>query len=244
MAKRFTDTDKWKKPFIRSLPAPYKLLWFYILDDCNHAGIWEVDIEVASIRIGEEIQAEKALHIFGDRVQKISASKWFLPDFISFQYGELNEKNRVHFSIIQILNKYKIKGLTSPLQGAKDKEQDKDKDMDKDIVLSGKRFLDTEIGELPPVKIGAAKELLSITKNFEATDQDIITLWEAFKVQNLNGEKYYKSESEVQSHFINWLQTKKINGNKAINRSVKTAGAYDLLERIRKGASARGHEGT
>jgi len=121
---------------------------------------------------------------------------------------------------------------------------DIDKVIDKDIILSGKKFLATEIGELPPVKIGATKELLSITKNFEATDQDIITLWEAFKVQNLNGEKYYKSESEVQSHFINWLQTKKINGNKAINRSVKTAGAYDLLERIRKGASARGHEGT
>ncbi len=125
-----------------------------------------------------------------------------------------------------------------------DSDIDKDKVIDKDIILSGKKFLATEIGDLPPVKIGATKELLSITKNFEATDQDIITLWEAFKVQNLNGEKYYKSESEVQSHFINWLQTKKINGNKAINRSVKTAGAYDLLERIRKGASARGHEGT
>ena len=35
MAKRFTDTDKWKKGFIKRLPAKYKLLWLYILDDCN-----------------------------------------------------------------------------------------------------------------------------------------------------------------------------------------------------------------
>ena len=47
MAKRFTDTDKWKKGFIRNLPAKYKLLWLYILDDCNHAGVWETDFEVA-----------------------------------------------------------------------------------------------------------------------------------------------------------------------------------------------------
>ena len=134
MAKRFTDTDKWKKPFIRSLDAPYKLLWFYILDDCNHAGIWEVDMEVASLRTGEKLSELYALEVFGDRIQKISDSKWFIPDFISFQYGELNEKNRVHFSIIQILKKYKIKHLTSPLQGAKykDKDKEQDKDMDKD----------------------------------------------------------------------------------------------------------------
>lgn len=138
MAKRFTDTDKWKKPFIRALPAPYKLLWFYILDDCNHAGIWEVDIEVASIRIGEKITAEKALRYFGDRVQKISASKWFLADFIFFQYGDLNEKNRLHLSVIQILNKYQIKPLRSPLEGAKDKDKEQDKEMDKDKDSFGK----------------------------------------------------------------------------------------------------------
>lgn len=240
MAKRFTDTNKWKKPFIRSLPAPYKLLWFYILDDCDHAGIWEVDMEVASIRIGEEITEKTALHIFGDRVQKISHSKWFIPDFIFFQYGELNEKNRVHFSIIQILSKYKIKGLVSSLQGAKDKEQDKDKEMDKDNVLTGKKFLFNDIGGLPATKIGAVKELLSITKNFDITDREIISLWEAFKTQNINGEKYYKSESDVHSHFINWMQNKKINGNKSTTHSVKTAGAYELLERIRSAASARG----
>ena len=55
MAKRFTDTDKWKKGFIRNLPSKYKLLWLYILDDCNHAGIWDTDFEVASIRIGSKI---------------------------------------------------------------------------------------------------------------------------------------------------------------------------------------------
>lgn len=118
MAKRFTDTEKWKKPFIRGLQGPYKLLWFYILDDCDHAGVWQVDFEVARIRTGEQIDKQSAINAFGDRIEIFAdGSKWFLRDFIEFQYGQLNEKNRMHLSVINILTKNKIgpfKGLISP----------------------------------------------------------------------------------------------------------------------------------
>lgn len=116
MAKRFTDTNKWKKPYIRGLQAPYKLLWFYILDDCDHAGIWEVDFEVAAIRIGESVNEADALKIFGNHVIQIAKHKWWIPDFISFQYGELNDKNRLHQSVIQILTKFQIESL-APYKG-------------------------------------------------------------------------------------------------------------------------------
>jgi len=109
MSKRFTDTDKWKKPFIRGLQGAYKLLWLYILDDCDHAGIWQVDFEVARIRIGEQIDREQAISAFGDRIEIFNnGSKWFLRDFIDFQYGQLNEKNRMHLSVINILDKNEI----------------------------------------------------------------------------------------------------------------------------------------
>lgn len=137
MAKRFTDTDKWKKPFLRSMKAPYKLLWIYLLDECNHAGIWQVDFEVAQIKIGEKLNREIALNFFKDRILEFDGgAKWFIFDFIEFQYGDLNPVNRAHNSVIQLLNKYnidwKIKPLISPLQGAKDKDMDKDMVMDKD----------------------------------------------------------------------------------------------------------------
>ncbi len=143
MAKRFSDTDKWKKPFIRSLQAPYKLFWLYILDDCDHAGIWQVDMEIANIKLGESLTIETALSQFGDKIKVFdNGEKWFIKDFIDFQYGELNPKNRVHESVLSILKKYKLcydfKPLTSPLQGAKDK--DKEKDKDKDIYLKEENF--------------------------------------------------------------------------------------------------------
>lgn len=144
MPKRFTDTDKWKKPFIRGLQGPYKLLWFYILDDCDHAGIWQVDFEVARIRIGEQVDGDQALKLFGDRIVVIEKFKWFVPDFIRFQYGELNEKNRAHASVMAILKNHKV--LTSPLQGAKDKDKDMDmvKDKDKDKKSIEKEIFENE----------------------------------------------------------------------------------------------------
>ena len=137
MAKRFSDSEKWKKPFLRSLQAPYKLFWLYILDDCDHAGIWHVDIEIAEIKIGEKIDKQTAINQFNGKINVIqNGEKWFIKDFIEFQYGTLNPLNRVHESVIKILKKENLINenmeLISPLQGAKDKDKDKGKDKEKD----------------------------------------------------------------------------------------------------------------
>lgn len=140
MPKRFTDNEKWKKPFLRAMKAPYKLLWLYLLDECDHAGIWQVDFQIAEIKIGEKLKSDFALEQLNGKIIPFqNGEKWFIPDFIDFQYGALNPANRVHFSVISLLRKYeliddnfKIKGLTSTLEGAKAKDKDKDKEKEKD----------------------------------------------------------------------------------------------------------------
>lgn len=149
MAKRFTDTEKWKKPFIRGLQGPYKLLWLYICDDCDHAGIWQVDIDVAQIRIGEKISIADAINAFGDKIVIFdNGNKWFIPSFIEFQYPSgLNPENRAHTSIIHLLEKYdltnlKNKPLKSPLQGRKDMDMVKDMVKDKEQAKEKKPTID------------------------------------------------------------------------------------------------------
>jgi hypothetical protein len=133
MSKRFTDTDKWKKGFIRGLEPAYKLLWLYITDDCNHAGIWDVDIEVAALRIGIPLDQQKALSQLGNHIKVFDdGKKWFIPSFIEFQYGTLNPSNRAHNSVIQTLSKYQsLSPLVSPLQapslGAMEKDKEKER---------------------------------------------------------------------------------------------------------------------
>jgi hypothetical protein len=131
MAKRFTDTNKWRKDFIRGLQGAYKLLWLYILDECDHAGIWHVELDVASLRIGHELDEKKTLEAFNGHIVVFDKGhKWFIPDFIDFQYGVLNPENRAHNSVLELLEKYKLKGHLRGLQGRKDKEEDKEQDMD------------------------------------------------------------------------------------------------------------------
>ena len=148
MAKRFTDTNKYKKPFIRSLPGAYKLLWDFLYHDCDHAGIWIVDFEAAQMYVGKDmkINCKDALSLFNSDEPRIvildAGKRWFIPSFIEFQYVQLSEKNRAHLSVISILNKHGVldedlklitnKPLTSPLQGAMDKDMDKEMDKGKD----------------------------------------------------------------------------------------------------------------
>jgi len=129
MSKRFTDTNKWEDPWFCDLDINGKLLWEYLCDKCDHAGIWKVNMRLAEFHLG----FKPDVNGLGGRAIELRSGKWFLPGFVDFQYGELNPANKVHASVIFILKKEGAwKDLKSPLQGAKDKDKDKEKDKDKD----------------------------------------------------------------------------------------------------------------
>lgn len=114
MAKRFTDTNKYKKSFIRCLPGAYKLLWDYLYHDCDHAGLWIVDFEVAQIYLGADMKVNKqdALKYFNEgenRIIEVSKNIWFIPSFIEFQYGsQLSKGNNIFKSVDKMLEKYNL----------------------------------------------------------------------------------------------------------------------------------------
>ena len=137
------------------LPAKYKLAWFWILDNCDHAGLIDANSRLMSFMVGEPIDGEEFLRMMAGRVTKPKAGKWFVTSFISFQYGaELNPRNSAHRGVLRILNDQQIecpvavfkeknegadKPLGSPSGGAQDK--DKDKDKDKEMQLRAGRLL-------------------------------------------------------------------------------------------------------
>tara|TARA_R100000664_G_scaffold33185_1_gene49664 strand:+ start:4812 stop:5528 length:717 start_codon:yes stop_codon:yes gene_type:complete len=148
MAKRYFDTDIWKKKWFRSLSPKYKSVWWYIISQCDHAGFFEPDIEIMSIFIGEELDEKELMNIFDERIEYLRDDKWFIPKFIQFQYNvatpdELNLNNRVHKSVYDRIEKYGIefrpiddptKGHVRVMQGAStEKEGAKDKDKDKEL---------------------------------------------------------------------------------------------------------------
>lgn len=134
MAKRFTDTEKWKDAWFMDLPSKYKLFWIYLLDECDNAGIWKVNFRVASFYIGEHLEVSEVKRILKDRIFFISEEYWYITKFIKYQYKvdkeQLNPKNKAHLSVINKLKEHALfKPLVSPYQGVQDKDKEKDKEV-------------------------------------------------------------------------------------------------------------------
>lgn len=223
-------------------------------------------MEVASLRIGEDVTKEMALKKFGDRVQIISEYKWFLPDFIFFQYGELNEKNRLHLSVIQILNKYEIKPLRSPLEGVKeqykDKVKDKDKDKDKEpfgksenllIVPEMLRVFKKHLPQYPASETKDYKPIFSIANYLceigkldgspDLHAQKLLEAWEPI-CMTIAKDNFYKQKSlSTISNHIQEITQNALHGksnSKPDYGSQERAKEFDRLfaERYGKGGSA------
>jgi hypothetical protein len=110
MAKRFIDTGFFKSPFVRFLKAPLKSLYLYIICDCDGAGIWVKDLEIASAYVGEKI-TEKDFDVFvkSNKAIDLNNGKYFFPDFIEHQYPQgLSEKNPAQKNFINELKKYDL----------------------------------------------------------------------------------------------------------------------------------------
>lgn len=150
MAKRFTETGKWNDPWFRRLSPSAKLLWFWLTDNCDAAGIIDPDFGLASFQIGMEVD-EQTMADFGNRVARLECGKWIVAGFIVFQVGEPSRDCKAHKPIFQSLEKHRVervsKGYPIPLDTVQ--EKDKDKDTDKDGLRGcGREGVSTTL--LPP----------------------------------------------------------------------------------------------
>ena len=128
MAKRFVDTSLFKRDWFQELPLVYKLFWYYICNECDNAGFWNVNLKMASyILNGVELDGDQILKVFNGKIIKTDDDKWFIPKFIYFQQNgkELNHNNMAHRQIIKLLEREGMlddegawKGPQSPLKGA------------------------------------------------------------------------------------------------------------------------------
>lgn len=116
MAKRFSATELWKEDWFLDMPNEYKLYWFYMLATCDHAGFFRVNTKSFCAINKVRIDTKKALKMFNlnkCRIRPVKEGFWFIEDFIHFQYGSnLNHKNNLHKSVIELLIKFNINILS------------------------------------------------------------------------------------------------------------------------------------
>lgn len=121
MAKRLADTDIWKKQWFRKLDPVYKCFVKYLFDNCNFAGIWEVDFEQAEFSIGGTLDNAKSKLPENFIIEFDNGQKWFIWKFVPFQYGNLflsnkakpaTQKSQIHKKVINALKNQKINSHT------------------------------------------------------------------------------------------------------------------------------------
>jgi hypothetical protein len=116
--KRFTETNKWQNPWYRRLTPEAKLLWQWLLDHCDPAGVIEADFELATFQIGVEID-DAVINELGERIVKIPSGKSYIPSFVEFQYGKLSAACKPHQKVFAALARHGIDHFAGETQKGK-----------------------------------------------------------------------------------------------------------------------------
>ena len=131
MSKRFTETGKWKDAWFRRLKPTQKLFFLMLLDECDAAGFWEPDEELASFLVGASIDLQSLLNALEGRVEVLPSGYWRITKFVDFQYGKLSDANPCHRGVLKIINQRTLqgpsKGLQSPIGIGKGEGEGKEK---------------------------------------------------------------------------------------------------------------------
>lgn len=143
MAKRFIDTDLWQKEWFQELSLKHKVLLKYIFENCDCAGIWNMNFRLASFVIGETVTLEdvKYINSIKRQFEILENKNIFIVDFIDFQYGTLSENCKPHKPVIEKLKKYNLyervlKGYPKDFKTLEEKEQEQYKEKEKEISSS------------------------------------------------------------------------------------------------------------
>ena len=132
MGKRFTDTEKWKDPWFRKLPLEAKVFWEFLRDNCDQAGFWKKDYELASFLCGAELN-DSIMGWLNKEKNRIKDHGVYLEilDFISFQFGHLTKDCRPHRPVLDLLKKYGFKGYLKGINTLEEKEKEKEMEKEK-----------------------------------------------------------------------------------------------------------------
>lgn len=145
MAKRFTDSQKWNDDWYISLSNNYKVVWQWLLDNCNHAGVCKRSMSLLNLMCRTNILEKDLVKIMEGRIIIIN-NNWFIPKYLKFQYSTLLSSKPAVISAVKELfssdcvklipesfgNDYLIisKSFSNHYAIVKDKDKDKDKDTD------------------------------------------------------------------------------------------------------------------
>ena len=116
MGKRFTESTKWSDRWFRKLSPEHKLMFLYLLDNCDQAGTIELDKELAEFQIGlsegylkgSGTHWEDLVNLSEGRLRYLANGRLWLTKFIDYQCGVLSESCNAHKPILALIQRFSI----------------------------------------------------------------------------------------------------------------------------------------
>ena len=196
MAKRFTDNQKWNRNWFMYLSKDEKLLWLYVLDNCEPNGIFDPNWKLINFMLEPDFDdIPKALE--KQLVRTNHSRKIFVEDFVRFQYGDLRETSNLHKRIHIVLKDFGIdiplcKGSGTP------KAETKSKSKSNSNVKSKSKVVKKDVS-LESINDKVIKELQLRNLSVDVNEE-----FERFK-NNLQAKGLvYK---DYQAAFRNWIKS-------------------------------------
>lgn len=86
--KIFTDSDKWDDVWFRSLKPNDKLIYFYLLDRSDHAGVWGFDGDALRFQTKLNVSdhdIESTLDYMHPKIERLTNGSYWIVNYINFQ---------------------------------------------------------------------------------------------------------------------------------------------------------------
>lgn len=239
MAKRFTDSEKWKDDWYITLPNDYKIVWQWLLDNCSHSGLCKRSVGLLNIMCKVNFTEQEIIEKMAGRVI-VFKDYWFIPKFIKFQYSTLFSNKPAIVSVVKDIFNFKLQPLIPESFGndyiiteqsfdnhckiIKDKVKDKDKDKvikEEEVVVIETGVSDFNWG-LETTKFlqdQKWREQFCMAKNVK--DKPLFQSMKEF-VTKLTLQEDFKNANGLKRHYTNYFTKYGLEGSVSISQQEET----------------------
>lgn len=219
MAKRFTDTEKWRDEWWGSLSNDYRMIWLYLVDSCSIAGIWKKDFRGLNFNCNTNITEDDFLKVFNGRVID-KGSFFFIPKFIRFQNPKGLNSNKP--AVLSVVNELQLNNLISIIHELFGNDY---------LIIKGKVKVKEGIGKVKEGINGynsedfykSGSQAFDSIKNDELLVERLVrivhqagyrsctpvTIMKATKFfltqEEAKPEFFIKPRDDIKSHLVNWI---------------------------------------
>lgn len=235
MSKRFSETEKWKDQWFAELKPTEKLVFLYIVDNCDNAGFFELNSRINSYLIGitekEYLGAIEGLN--RGLLRSKNGQYYWVKNFLLHQKNlPLNSLNNAHRQIIKIIQNFApkfdfdfeilgaYKGLASPTGKGNGKGKEKGMQGEKPEPPEEIRLTIDQFAE----EFETYKIWLSVMEAATGKSIDwVIANLKQFVLEQKAVGKSYNNWGDLKSHALNWLKKQKTKVGEQPYRTPKPA---------------------